>query len=258
MLARAALMVIVTVICLAAMGTVAYAFFSYDITSGNNRIQAASLKAEIQITGMEAASLDGEGYVALLYAGEEYAVTIRFAQDNSASTGFVILNEEGSKECYHTQQLTGEAFTFYLTVQEDAQLRFRAHWGTSSYYGYKTQDEHYIKKEEHVTISADGATKAPPTAETESKERVHVVERGENLTVIAKKYNTTVDAIVARNKIANPDLIWSGQSLWIPSGDWVPPTTAIPDSTAAATTAAVSTLPSVTAPATTAASTSLS
>jgi len=45
---------------------------------------------------------------------------------------------------------------------------------------------------------------------------IHVVESGENLTVIAACYGTTVDAIVQANGIANPNLIYAGQRLIIP------------------------------------------
>jgi LysM repeat protein len=53
---------------------------------------------------------------------------------------------------------------------------------------------------------------ATPTAEIIS----HTVAKGENLLSIAQQYNTTVEAIVEANDIANPDLIFIGQVLIIP------------------------------------------
>jgi len=61
---------------------------------------------------------------------------------------------------------------------------------------------------------------------------VHVVQWGENLTLIAAQYGTTVEAIATANGIANPDLVFVGQQLTIsgaasspvpatPSGDYV-------------------------------------
>lgn len=41
----------------------------------------------------------------------------------------------------------------------------------------------------------------------------YVVQKGENLTKIAKKYGTTVNQLVAWNNIANPNLIYAGQKL---------------------------------------------
>lgn len=45
---------------------------------------------------------------------------------------------------------------------------------------------------------------------------VYVVEWGDTLWEIARRYGTTVDAIAARNNIPNPDLIYVGQRLVIP------------------------------------------
>jgi len=44
-----------------------------------------------------------------------------------------------------------------------------------------------------------------------------VVQYGEHLYRIALRYGTTVEAISAANGIANPSLIYAGQSLVIPS-----------------------------------------
>ena len=45
---------------------------------------------------------------------------------------------------------------------------------------------------------------------------VHVVKRGENLSRIAARYGTSVNAIVRANGIRNANLIYSGQRLRIP------------------------------------------
>jgi len=46
--------------------------------------------------------------------------------------------------------------------------------------------------------------------------KVHIVQDGESLSTIAKKYNVTVDAIVKLNNISNADFIVVGQELKIP------------------------------------------
>jgi len=56
---------------------------------------------------------------------------------------------------------------------------------------------------------------APPSVRAE--EPVHVVQRGESLSTIAARYRSSVQAIVSANKLQNPDLIWVGQRLRIPS-----------------------------------------
>jgi putative chitinase len=47
---------------------------------------------------------------------------------------------------------------------------------------------------------------------------VHVVQRGENLYRISLRYGTTVQAIAWANGIRNPNLIYVGQRLIIPTG----------------------------------------
>jgi murein DD-endopeptidase MepM/ murein hydrolase activator NlpD len=58
---------------------------------------------------------------------------------------------------------------------------------------------------------------ASPTPEPTTREQVHVVQRGETLYRIAQRYGTTVQALVAANNLANPNLIHWGQKLILPS-----------------------------------------
>jgi LysM repeat protein len=44
----------------------------------------------------------------------------------------------------------------------------------------------------------------------------HIVRQGETLSTIAKAYNVTTKAIIASNKIKNPDRLSIGQKLFIP------------------------------------------
>ena len=45
----------------------------------------------------------------------------------------------------------------------------------------------------------------------------HIVQRGESLSIIAQRYGTTVQAILAANpSITNPNLIFAGQTIFVP------------------------------------------
>lgn len=46
----------------------------------------------------------------------------------------------------------------------------------------------------------------------------YMIQRGDNLTKIAKKFNTSVSALVKLNKIMNPNLIKPGTTLKVPRG----------------------------------------
>lgn len=51
-----------------------------------------------------------------------------------------------------------------------------------------------------------------------------IIQRGDTLTELAIKYNTTVARLVELNNIANPNLIYAGETLIVPSGEDIPET----------------------------------
>ncbi|MCS7003602.1 MAG: LysM peptidoglycan-binding domain-containing protein, partial [Dehalococcoidia bacterium] len=98
---------------------------------------------------------------------------------------------------------------------------------------------------QRLIIPAPGTTPVPPTAvpptgvpptqapppTQQPGGTIHIVQRGESLNTIARRYGVTVSAIVAANNIVNPNLIYPGQRLIIPTGGVVPtppPGTGVP------------------------------
>jgi len=69
-----------------------------------------------------------------------------------------------------------------------------------------------------IGVDAASAASAPaaPAAPAPAAAAVHVVQRGENLTTIARHYGVSISAIVAANSLANPSRIFGGQQLTIP------------------------------------------
>jgi len=67
---------------------------------------------------------------------------------------------------------------------------------------------------------------SPPPSPTPppSEEVYYTVQRGDTLYRIARRFGTTVSAIVAANNLRNPSLIYPGQVLLIPGAGPVPPT----------------------------------
>ncbi len=59
--------------------------------------------------------------------------------------------------------------------------------------------------------------KSSTKSETNTKVLIHTIKKGENLTKIARKYNTTAANILSLNKIKNPNKLYVGTRLKIPS-----------------------------------------
>ncbi len=63
---------------------------------------------------------------------------------------------------------------------------------------------------------------APEARPRDTSSQVHIVQWGENLTLIARRYGVTTAAIVQANGIANPNYIYAGQRLVIPARSTAP------------------------------------
>lgn len=251
MLMRVVMTVAITIFCLAAMGITAYAYFSYNVTSASNVIKAATFETNvnIQITdengeAVEVITSNYKSHVATLKANTTYFVTLKPTDKSTAKTGFVIVTADGCDKSYHTQQLgvdgdiTRPQITFTLVLGADTKVMFLAHWGTSSYYGYNSDSEQYIKQGETIQIPVNGVavsdvqddnTKEPTTSETTTpSEVIHTVAAGESLSKIAELYNSTIERIAVYNNLADPNSIQVGQTLKIPPAEWVIPENTTP------------------------------
>ena len=82
-----------------------------------------------------------------------------------------------------------------------------------------------------ATGAAEPATLAPPATAVTRAPLIYVVQTGDNLTFIAEKFGTTVDAIQRANDLPDADEVYPDTELIIPSAA---PTAAVGDSTATA------------------------
>ena len=176
MLARVAMTITIMVICLAAMSITAYAYFSYNVTSGSSIIKAASFYTDVtvQITDADGNAVetittntsDHKSHSATLDANKTYTITIKHNARSTAQTGFVIITADKCETKYHTQQLGRDGdgntytITFKLTPGANTVVTFRSHWGTSSFYAdFKEigeNDERYIIDGDDVKLIIDG------------------------------------------------------------------------------------------------------
>jgi LysM repeat protein len=77
------------------------------------------------------------------------------------------------------------------------------------------------KAPKEVTISApapaeNNAKGKKTTEQPKQEQKKHVVQQGESLSIIAKKYNVTVEALAKLNNITDVNFIVVGQELLIP------------------------------------------
>ena len=185
MLARVAMTVVIMVVCLAAMSITAYAYFSYNITSGSNTIKAASFYTDVtvQITDADGNAVENSKITPItsdnkkfriegLEVGKWYQFTITKNEvRNTAQTGFIIVSAEGCPVTYHTQQLgvdksvPGEytpAIIFKLMITDATDVILESHWGTSSCYSEyqigSVDDERYIILNEEIKMIVNGHT----------------------------------------------------------------------------------------------------
>ena len=81
-------------------------------------------------------------------------------------------------------------------------------------------DPRQIQVGQQLVIPTSGTTPSPPsTGSGEHSPDTYVVQPGDTLSLIARRYSTTVQAIAELNGILNPNLIHVGQRLLIPSAD---------------------------------------
>lgn len=69
--------------------------------------------------------------------------------------------------------------------------------------------------ESYKLYQYDSVTSSVPASTDKAAKKYYIVKKGDNLTKIAKEYNTTVDELVRLNKIKNSNSIFVGQKLLI-------------------------------------------
>ena len=187
LISRAAMLVVVVVGCLAAMCLTAYAYFTCNITSDTNTLQAARFEANVSIQLIENDQVietiipQKTGtwtYTAYgLQVGKSYTVKVSPAQSNTASTGYVAVMASGCRDIYHTQQLGADTtapggnraeLIFKLMITDKTEVIFEARWGTSTYYPNNTNAEEYIVGGEEIKMVINGITQVIADDEEET------------------------------------------------------------------------------------------
>lgn len=88
----------------------------------------------------------------------------------------------------------------------------------------------YVGQRLVIPGTTGGTPSTPVPTQPPSTETSYTVVRGDTLGAIARRFNTTVQAIAQRNNIANPNLIFPGQVLIIPGTTGGTPNQPVPTS----------------------------
>lgn len=206
MVVRMFTMVAVIVLCLASMAVTAYAYFSYNITSGVNVIRAAHFETKVTVQIKDSSGAEVKvntsnhiSHWAQLDADTKYLITLEHTKRSTAKTGFVIITAENCDVKYHTQQLgkdgngITEQVSFWLQPTAETKVTFLSHWGTSSHYGYEIEnDPLYITQGETVSLVINGAVNntkpqqnptPPPAQATNPPEKTEPPATEETVTI---------------------------------------------------------------------------
>lgn len=182
MLARVASIVAIMVACLVAMSITAYAYFSYNVTSGSNTIKAANFETDVTVRIIDAdgkavensnitpLTSDNKNFtIEGLEVGKWYEVKVERTTNCTAQTGFIVVSAKGCEVTYHTQQLGVDKnvadgktpeIRFKLMITDATNVILESHWGTSSYYpAYQIESENdgrYITLDEEIKMIVNG------------------------------------------------------------------------------------------------------
>lgn len=72
--------------------------------------------------------------------------------------------------------------------------------------------------DEGILLNKESIPSNPSKDEDKGDNKYHIVKAGDTLSEIAEKYNITYQVLVSLNGISNPNLIYAGQRILLPSG----------------------------------------
>ncbi len=122
------------VLCIAALCSTSWAWFTGSTESGNNEITTAqSFTLELILEDGTSKRVDIDNDKAKLIAGQTYTVTISLSKDSAS--GYLVMTTDKNDTSYRSDYIlrhendTAEKIVFYLTVDEDQYVSFTKHWG---------------------------------------------------------------------------------------------------------------------------------
>ncbi len=159
--------VVIVVCCLLVMSFSAYAYFTCNISSDYNKIQAAKFDAQVTINDEVAIPVATQDFLKTYRFEETGEYTIKLSLgESTAETGFCVIYIGDAQ--YYTQQIgtdinaengIRESVSFVLDVKsasetQPVEIMVESHWGTSAnYYNVDAENEEFIIKEPNKVIT---------------------------------------------------------------------------------------------------------
>ena len=148
---------------------------------------------------------------------------------NPAYIQFEICEDDLTNEDYFTKAFDLAAeFCAYLCNEYNLSIDniVSHHEAHEKGYGSNHSDcDHWLKKFDKTMDDFRNDVRTKMNSENNNEEIVgnsyieYTIQKGDTLTEIAKKYNTTVDLLTELNNIANADKIYAGNTLKIPANN---------------------------------------
>ena len=205
--ARLITTIVIVLFCLAAMSFSAYGYFSCNVTSNSNIIQAANFEAKATFNDkvIKPESVDRFSKTYSLSKGE---YNVKLTKDNNctAETGFCIIYIGNDK--YYTLQIGAdinaenenrEEICFSLKVNEPTKISIESHWGTSSYYVNSYDEKFVIKDETPIKVITVGNA----AHNTDDKQENEQEENTENK---QQELDVTIDEQIGNDSVENNDI----------------------------------------------------
>ena len=150
-------------LCIVALCSITYAWFSADVSSGGNVLESGRFALEIQVTDADGNDVPvtdlGNGtFSCALEKEKSYTVELKMTSDTTATKGFcdVVLNGTDTRQSDPISadpSIGVDPLTFYITPEEDMTLSFVPKWGLPA--------QSQISNEEAVLTSRSPAVEAP-------------------------------------------------------------------------------------------------
>ena len=140
------------VLCLSSLTAATWAWFSDGITSGSNKIEAASYELVVSIDKEVLVSV-GDHKFEYTAPAEGKTIVVKLTATGTASSGYsVVVRSSNSEKKYYTQQVkpetSGISFTLQLSANET--VTFEQRWGS---YSNLSNDERDFKDGETYLLN---------------------------------------------------------------------------------------------------------